>query len=259
MCPAGPRAAARPRPWAIAARQLSGGFITIDGQTMYDRKCAASRPSSAGVDGLQSYAVRPHMTVFDNVAYGLRACGAGGEPGQCRAALDLVQMRHSPTAAPPSCRAASRAGGMARAIAFAHRRVVDEPLSNLTPGRRWTTAAAAPARHTSVQVNMTRRRRRHLRPRDRMNVGVIEHRHAGGDLQRPRSRFVADFAGSANLSTAASSGHHVRGEGGTIRSWRPRRAGTTPGARTVTRSGSAPGDVPARARPPALFRMRRLQ
>ena len=51
-----------------------GGRITIDGQTMYDSNQRRSIPTEQrGVSMVfQSYAVWPHMTVFDNVAYGLR-------------------------------------------------------------------------------------------------------------------------------------------------------------------------------------------
>jgi ABC-type Fe3+/spermidine/putrescine transport system ATPase subunit len=60
---------------AIAGlEQPVGGSIRIDGQTMYDADARRNIPTEQrGVSMVfQSYAVWPHMTVFDNVAYGLR-------------------------------------------------------------------------------------------------------------------------------------------------------------------------------------------
>ena len=84
---------------AIAGlEQPSGGSITIDGQTMYDASQRRTIPTEQrGVSMVfQSYAVWPHMTVFDNVAYGLRVRKQGAEElkANVERALDLVQMRH---------------------------------------------------------------------------------------------------------------------------------------------------------------------
>ena len=84
---------------AIAGlEQPSGGSITIDGQTMYDADQRRTVPTEQrGVSMVfQSYAVWPHMTVFDNVAYGLRVRkqGAAELKANVERALDLVQMRH---------------------------------------------------------------------------------------------------------------------------------------------------------------------
>ena len=83
----------------------------------------------------QSYAIWPHMTVFDNVAYGLRVRKQSQAEIEANVerVLDLVQMRHL------ADRAASKLSGgqqqrvaLARAIAFSPKVVLfDEPLSNL--------------------------------------------------------------------------------------------------------------------------------
>ena len=60
---------------AIAGlEQPSGGSIHIDGQAMYDASVRQNVPTEQrGVSMVfQSYAIWPHMSVFDNVAYGLR-------------------------------------------------------------------------------------------------------------------------------------------------------------------------------------------
>ncbi|MDP1753658.1 MAG: ABC transporter ATP-binding protein [Reyranella sp.] len=83
----------------------------------------------------QSHAIWPHMSVFDNVAYGLRVRKQSNADIQTNVerALDLVQMRHL------ADRGASKLSGgqqqrvaLARAIAFSPTVVLfDEPLSNL--------------------------------------------------------------------------------------------------------------------------------
>src|ERR1700687_6104999 len=82
---------------AIAGlEQPSGGSIRIDGQTMYDAAQRRTVPTEQrGVSMVfQSYAVWPHMTVFDNVAYGLRVRKQRAEElkANVERALDLVQM-----------------------------------------------------------------------------------------------------------------------------------------------------------------------
>ena len=83
----------------------------------------------------QSYAIWPHMTVFDNVAYGLRVrkMSASDIRSNVMRVLDLVQMRD--LADRPS---SNLSGGqqqrvaVARAIAFSPEVLLfDEPLSNL--------------------------------------------------------------------------------------------------------------------------------
>jgi iron(III) transport system ATP-binding protein len=105
---------------AIAGlEQPSGGSIRIDGQTMYDAAQRRTVPTEQrGVSMVfQSYAVWPHMTVFDNVAYGLRVRKQRAEElkANVERALDLCRCAISPTAAPPSSRAASSSGWRWRA------------------------------------------------------------------------------------------------------------------------------------------------
>ena len=76
----------------------SAGRIVLDGRTVYDAAARTNVAAEArGVSMVfQSYAVWPHMTVFDNVAYGLRVRKQGADEikANVERALDLVQMRH---------------------------------------------------------------------------------------------------------------------------------------------------------------------
>ncbi|MGE3917851.1 MAG: ABC transporter ATP-binding protein, partial [Hyphomicrobiaceae bacterium] len=158
----------------------------------------------------QSYAVWPHMTVFDNVAYGLRVRKQSRDQikEHVDRALGLVQMRHLAE------RAASKLSGgqqqrvaLARAIAFSPTVVLfDEPLSNLDAKLRAEMRVELrelQSRLGITSVYVTHDQEEALAISDRvivMNVGVIEQIGTPEDIyNRPRNRFVADFVGSANL------------------------------------------------------------
>ena len=197
-----------------------GGFIGIEGRAMYSAAERINVPAEhRGVSMVfQSYAIWPHMTVFDNVAYGLRVRKLGSteiKAGVDRA-LGLVQMRHL------ADRAASKLSGgqqqrvaLARAIAFSPTVVLfDEPLSNLDAKLRAEMRVELrelQSRLGITSVYVTHDQEEALAISDRvivMNVGVIEQIGTPEDIyNRPRNRFVADFVGSANLIKG-----RVRGE-----------------------------------------------
>ena len=198
---------------AIAGlEQPSAGSITIDGQAMYDAGQRRNVPAEKrGVSMVfQSYAVWPHMSVFDNVAYGLRVrkLGAAEIREKVAHALELVQM---PGFADRS--AALLSGGqqqrvaLARALAFSPRVLLfDEPLSNLDAKLRAEMRVELrelQRRLDITSVYVTHDQEEALAISDRvivMNVGVIEQIGTPEEIyNRPRSRFVADFVGSANL------------------------------------------------------------
>jgi ABC-type Fe3+/spermidine/putrescine transport system ATPase subunit len=218
---------------AIAGlEQPSAGSITIDGRAMYDAGQRRNVPAEQrGVSMVfQSYAVWPHMTVFDNVAYGLRVRkqAAGDVKANVERALDLVQMRHL------ADRPASKLSGgqqqrvaLARAVAFSPTVVLfDEPLSNLDAKLRAEMRVELrelQRRLDITSVYVTHDQEEALAISDRvivMNVGVIEQIGPPEEIyNRPRSRFVADFVGSANLirGKPAGEGAFVTGGGVTLK------------------------------------------
>ena len=190
----------------------SGGSISIEGRTMYSAAERINVPAERrGVSMVfQSYAVWPHMTVFDNVAYGLRVRRQSSTETRDNVdrALGLVQMRHL------ADRAASKLSGgqqqrvaLARAIAFSPTVVLfDEPLSNLDAKLRAEMRVELRELQNRLgitSVYVTHDQEEALAISDRvivMNVGVIEQIGTPEDIyNRPRNRFVADFVGSANL------------------------------------------------------------
>jgi iron(III) transport system ATP-binding protein len=215
---------------AIAGlEQPSAGAIRIDGQAMYEAGRRNIPAEQRGVSMVfQSYAVWPHMTVFDNVAYGLRVRKQSKVDikSAVERALDLVQMRHLAE------RGASKLSGgqqqrvaLARAIAFSPTVVLfDEPLSNLDAKLRAEMRVELrelQRRLDITSVYVTHDQEEALAISDRvivMNVGVIEQIGAPQEIyDRPSSRFVADFVGSANLIKGKVTGPGTfEAEGGAI-------------------------------------------
>ena len=89
----------------------TSGAIRIAGRAVYDRAAGINvRTEQRGLSMVfQSYAIWPHMTVFENVAYGLRVRKEGGAAlaAQVRHALDLVKMGQYAGRNASSCRGAS--------------------------------------------------------------------------------------------------------------------------------------------------------
>ncbi len=198
---------------AIAGlEEPSGGAIRIDGATVYSaaerRNVPAERRGISMV--FQSYAVWPHMSVADNVAYGLkvRKLPKAEIDEHVGRALDLVQMRGFADRS-----AALLSGGqqqrvaLARAIAFSPSVLLfDEPLSNLDAKLRAEMRVelrALQRRLGVTSVYVTHDQEEALAISDRvivMHVGGIEQIGTPEDIyNRPKTRFVADFVGSANL------------------------------------------------------------
>jgi iron(III) transport system ATP-binding protein len=214
---------------AIAGlEQPESGIIRIDGKAMYDSAAGRDVPTEKrGVSMVfQSYAIWPHMSVFDNVAYGLRVrkLGQAEIKDKVVRALELVQM---PNFADRS--AAKLSGGqqqrvaLARAIAFSPTVLLfDEPLSNLDAKLRAEMRVELRELQRRLEITsvyVTHDQEEALAISDHvivMNVGGIEQIGTPDAIyNRPRSRFVADFVGSANLIAGRVTGPGEKS--GTIR------------------------------------------
>ena len=192
----------------------SSGTIRIGGQTMYSSAAGIHLPAEKrGLSMVfQSYAIWPHMTVFENVAYGLRVRRKSQAEitEKVRNALDLVQMggyaeRH----------ASQLSGGqqqrvaLARACAFSPTVLLfDEPLSNLDAklrGDMRIELRELQHRLGVTSVYVTHDLEEALAMSDQivvMRAGQIEQSGPPDAIYNfPRTAFVADFVGSANLIT----------------------------------------------------------
>jgi iron(III) transport system ATP-binding protein len=188
------------------------GSIRLNGDTVWSGSPKRNIPAEKrGVSMVfQSYAIWPHMTVFENVAYGLRVRGASTSDIKANVlrVLDMVQM--APYADRPS---SNLSGGqqqrvaVARAIAFSPTVVLfDEPLSNLDAKLRAEMRVELRELQRRLDITslyVTHDQEEALAISDRvivMNGGKIEQIGSPQDIyNRPVSRFVADFVGSANM------------------------------------------------------------
>jgi ABC-type Fe3+/spermidine/putrescine transport system ATPase subunit len=190
----------------------ASGEITIGGAPVFSSSSGVNVPAERrGLSMVfQSYAIWPHMSVFDNVAYGLRVRKRpeAEVATKVREALELVQLGEL------GARSASKLSGgqqqrvaLARAFVFSPSVLLfDEPLSNLDAKLRAEMRVELKElqrRLDITSVYVTHDLEEALAISDRIIVmrdGVIEQVGTPGEIyDRPRNTFVADFVGSANL------------------------------------------------------------
>jgi len=180
----------------------------------------------------QSYALFPHLSVFDNVAYGLRAraYAQGGPLGKLRVLGAFVSRRLFPPTSELRRRVGEAlalvnlageadrmpgqlSGGMQQRVALARAIVtepavllLDEPLSNLD--RKLRVGMRATIRKLQQQLRMTALYVTHdqeeaLSLADRMAImdrgRVVQLGTPAEIYDRPATAFVADFVGAENL------------------------------------------------------------
>ena len=190
----------------------SEGRIRVGGTVMFDAAAGINLPAERrGLSMVfQSYAIWPHMTVFENVAYGLRVRRTPEADLRKRVgeALDLVQMGNF------AQRHASQLSGgqqqrvaLARACAFSPSVLLfDEPLSNLDAKLRGDMRIELRELQHRLGVTslyVTHDLEEALAMSDQilvMRAGHIEQSGPPGEIYNyPRTAFVADFVGSSNL------------------------------------------------------------
>ena len=174
----------------------------------------------------QSYALFPHMSVADNVAFGLRERGLGKAEivGRVSEALALVRL---PAAARQ--RPHELSGGMQQRVALARALVIrprvlllDEPLAALDRKLREEMRAELRDIQQSVGITtlfVTHDQHEALGLSDRiavMNAGRVEQLGSPRDVyERPAAAFVADFIGASSvLEARAIDGETVELAGG---------------------------------------------
>ena len=158
----------------------------------------------------QSYALFPHMTVFQNVAYGLRVRRLSkDEIGRCVAnVLELVHLGELTSRYPRQL-----SGGQQQRVALARAVVIqptvlllDEPLSNLDAKLRQEMRSELRRLQRRLEIAtifVTHDQEEALSMADRivvMNEGRAEQIGTAEEIyNRPRTRFVAEFIGTCNF------------------------------------------------------------
>jgi spermidine/putrescine ABC transporter ATP-binding subunit len=197
-------------------RMLAGLEVPTEGQVLIDDQDMGDIPPNKRAVNMvfQSYAVFPHMTVADNVAYGLKVDGVPQPERDRRVkeALDLVQLGHLAARKPDQL-----SGGQRQRVALARALVkkpkvllLDEPLSALDAKLREAMRFELSQLQRKVGITfimVTHDQDEALAIASRiavMDKGSIAQLGTPSDLYEfPRSRFVADFLGSVNLFEGA--------------------------------------------------------
>jgi iron(III) transport system ATP-binding protein len=200
------------------------GEISIGGQLVASATAGVHAPVEARNIGMvfQHYAVWPHMTVFDNVAYGLRTRRVGRAEivERTARALDLVGLASLAT------RYATKLSGgqrqrvaLARAIVYNPRVVLfDEPLSNLDANLR--ESMRSELRRLQTELGMTSIYVTHDQTEALVMSDVVVVMDQGVIQQvadpytiydRPANAFVAKFIGVANLLEGTLLGRNSHG------------------------------------------------
>jgi ABC-type Fe3+/spermidine/putrescine transport system ATPase subunit len=190
------------------------GEIIIDGQTVFSAARRINLPPEKRRLSMvfQSYAIWPHMTVMENVAYGLRMQKLRGLELRQRVVQALESVGMAEFIDRP---ATSLSGGqqqrvaLARAYAFRPKAVLlDEPLSNLDARLRVRMRSELKdlqQRFGLTTIYVTHDQEEAMALSDRviiMREGQIEQEGAPLEIyDRPQTRFVADFIGGANILT----------------------------------------------------------
>ena len=200
----------------------ASGEIRI-GENVVARDGREVPPERRGVNMVfQSYAVWPHMTVFDNVAYGLRVQKIGRADLQRRTmeALRLVGLQGF-----EQRYGTELSGGQQQRVAVARAVVTepalllfDEPLSNLDAGLRERMRfelVGLQRRLGRTSIYVTHDQAEAMVMSDRiilMNRGrIVQEGSPRALYNRPASRFAAEFVGNANLLDARITARHGDG------------------------------------------------
>jgi spermidine/putrescine transport system ATP-binding protein len=159
----------------------------------------------------QSYALFPHLTIFENVAFGLRRRGVRDYKQKTLEMIDLVQL--TPYAAR---KPAQLSGGQQQRVALGRALInepgvllLDEPLGALDLKLRRQMQIELKRIQTEIDVtfvHVTHDQEEAMTMADTiavMNHGAIEQMGAPDDLyENPETTFVANFLGQSNLIRA---------------------------------------------------------
>ncbi len=219
--------------------RIAAGYETPDsGSVTFDGRDITSLPPQKRGFGMvfQHYALFPHMTVEQNVAFGLEARGVAKQArlNKARAALDAVGLQN---AGPRPIQSLS--GGEQQRVALARALVIepkvllmDEPLSNLDPTLRQSTRDELRSMLHRVGVPalfVTHDQEDAFAVADRIALirrGILLQIGTPEDLyDRPASLAVASFIGRATILPAEDLGDRV---GVTIAGERREFAATKP-------------------------------
>ncbi len=203
--------------------QPDEGFIRISGEYVQNVP-----PYKRDVNTVfQAYALFPHMTVAENVAYGLRQKGIGKTETATRVAeaLDMVKMSKLAERKPRQM-----SGGQQQRVAVARALVnrpsvllLDEPLGALDRKLREEMQIELKLLQSQLGITfifVTHDQEEAMGMSDRIAIMLDGHVEQLADpetvYERPSSAFVAGFIGRNNFWWGTSTGAGVRANDGTV-------------------------------------------
>jgi multiple sugar transport system ATP-binding protein len=187
---------------------ITGGELRIDGQPMND-----VMPAKRGIAMVfQSYALYPHMTVFENMSFGLEQAKLDKDQIRARVekAAEMLQIETLLDRKPKQLSGGQRQRvAIGRAITRDPRVFLfDEPLSNLDAALRVDTrleiAGLSKRLPDTTMVYVTHDQVEAMTLADRivvLNGGIVEQVGTPMELyEKPASQFVAGFIGSPRMN-----------------------------------------------------------
>jgi spermidine/putrescine transport system ATP-binding protein len=193
--------------------QPTSGEVLLDGIDL-----ARTPPNKRNVNTVfQSYALFPHLKVFDNVAFGLRRAGVDRAQIKRRVGEILEQVQLSRFA---SRKPAQLSGGQQQRVALARALVLkpavlllDEPLGALDAKLRRQLQVELKALQEQVGITflyVTHDQEEAITMSDNiavLNKGHVEQVASPREIyEEPATAFVADFLGVSNLMEAQATG-----------------------------------------------------
>jgi putative spermidine/putrescine transport system ATP-binding protein len=231
--------------------QPTSGHIEIFGET-----AEGLPPYKRNVNTVfQDYALFPHMTVGQNVAYGLMIKGVARAEREAKAMQALAMVK---LAGFEARRPGQLSGGQRQRVALARALInepkvllLDEPLGALDLKLREQMQEELKALQKALGITfvfVTHDQGEALSMADRVaifNEGKIVQEGTPADVyEQPRSRFVADFVGSSNVLSPEFARAH--GGASAWTSIRPEKITVHgEGAKVASGQGSADGTVTA--------------
>jgi iron(III) transport system ATP-binding protein len=216
-------------------RLLAGFLEPSDGEISVGNRVVSSRAKTVPPENrnmsmiFQSYALWPHMTVADNITYGLRLRKLDRDTIAKKLAAILATTKLEPLS---QRYPGELSGGQQQRVALARALIVepetlllDEPLSNLDANLREEMRFEIRRLHDQYRyttVYVTHDQSEAMTTADLiavMNAGKIDQLGTPEDIyDRPQSEFVARFIGAANvIKGTAKDENHVDFAGVTLR------------------------------------------
>ena len=204
---------------------IAKGRVVLDDVVLEDSSTGTYVPTERRPIGVvfQSYLLFPHLSVLDNIAFGLRARGRGADAiAVARQLLVRMELAEYADAKPGTLSGGQQQRvALARALATDPRLLLlDEPLAALDASSRVSVRRDlkhALTQFAGIRLLVTHDPLEAIALADRLlileNGRVLQTGTAAEVTQRPRSRYVADLVG-VNLLRGRASGGHVAVEGG---------------------------------------------